>query len=312
MPNILAYIPTYINLTLQGGYVAIYDGPDGTGTRQYYQNTNELIELPSSATGTWSYKVARYGDELISGNFVVNPNTGGTVDISPSYIPDTFITEQDAAVVAGYTNLNTTAKIHDYISYIRTTSAGINYGTLHDQSFGTLTFNYNLALDATAASVFNFSGGVITLKCSAITDDLTYFVDGDFTQLNGNTISNGIKIRANNLNSEIYFSYVDSIVFYPSAADRDNNVNGNITLTGASIYRFLYNSNVSGITFSNFLYCRVTVGGTTLLITTAIATGSNTIDFGTTGNLQAIINNQRIINAGVQKASKLIPHTTNI
>lgn len=307
--EIVTYAPTLINLTLQGGYVALYDN---TSTRQYYQNTDGTIVLPAAATGTWTYKVARYGYELVAGSFNVNQSTGGTIEINPSYVPDTFITEQDATIVAAYTDLNTTAKIHDYISYIRTTSAGIDYGTLHTQSFGTLTFNHDLTLDATAASVFDYSGGVITLKSSSITDDIIYFVDGDFTQSNGNTISDGIKIRANNLDSEFYFNNVDSLIFFPTDNDKNNNTNPGTTITSETIFRFLYGATVSGVTFSGNAYIRVTVAGTTLLNTTPINQGSNTIDFGTTGNIQVIINNQKVINQGVQKASKLIPHSTNI
>jgi hypothetical protein len=56
----------------------------------------------------------------------------------------------------------------------------------------------------------------------------------------------------------------------------------------------------------------VTVGGATLLVATPIALGTNTIDFGVTGNLQTLNNNLRIVNTGVQKSSILVPHTTNI
>lgn len=307
--EIVTYAPTLINLTLQGGYIALYDN---TSTRQYYQNTDGTIVLPAAATGTWTYKIARYGYELVLGSFNINPATGGTVNIIPTYVPDTFITQADSTIVAAYTNLNTTAKIHDYISYIRTTSAGIDYGTLHEQSFGTLTFNYDLTLDATAASIFDYSGGVITLKSSSITDDIIYFVNGDFTQSNGNTISDGIKVRADNLDSEFYFNNVDSLIFFPTENDRNNNTNPGTTITSEAIFRFLYGATVSGVTFSGNAYIRVTVAGTTLLNTTPINQGSNTIDFGTTGNIQVIISNQKVINAGVQKASKLIPHTTNI
>ena len=308
--EIVTYAPTLINLTLQGGYIALYDN---TSTRQYYQNTDGTIVLPAAATGTWTYKIARYGYGLVSGTFNINPAAGGTVEINPTYVPDTFITQADSTIVAAYTDLNSTARIHDYISYIRTTSAGIDYGTLHGQSFGTLSFNYGLTLDATAASVFAFNGSVITLKSSSITDDIIYFVDGNFTQSNGNTLSDGIKVRADNLDSEFYFNNVDSLVFFPTENDRNNNTNPGPSVTSETIYRFLYGgAPVSGVTFSGSIYIRVAVAGTTLLNTTALTQGSNTIDFGTTGNIQVIINNQKIINQGVQKASKLIPHATNI
>ena len=308
-PQIDDYAPTIINVTPNGSSVAIYNN---IGTREYFITSNSTVVLPSNATGTWTYKVAKYGYELVLGSFVVNSSTGGTVDINPNYVPDTFITEQDATIVAAYTDLNSTARIHDYISYIRTTSAGIDYGTLHTQSFGTLTFNHDLALDSDAVTIFDYSGGVITLKSSAITDNIIYFVVGDFIQLNSNTISDGVKIRANNLDSEFYFANVDSLVFFPTENDRNNNTNPGPTITSETIYRFLYGATVSGVTFSGNIYIRVTVAGTTLLNTTALNQGSNTIDFGTTGNIQVIINNQKVINAGVQKASKLIPHSTNI
>jgi hypothetical protein len=67
-----------------------------------------------------------------------------------------------------------------------------------------------------------------------------------------------------------------------------------------------------GVPLVNFLYNRVNVSGTILLNETAIVTGRNVLQFETTGTLQQIINNQKTINIGIQKASKLIPHTTNI
>ena len=312
--EIKTYLPTLINLTLgtpDKGYIALYDN---SSIRRYYQNTDGTIVLPASATGTWSYKVARYGYELFSGSFGVNPNVGGIIDINPSYVPDNFITQTSASVVSAYSDLDSTAKIHDYISYIRTTSQGIDYGPLHSQSFGTLTFNAGLTLNATASSVFDYTGGVITLKSSAIIDNLNYFIDGNFSQSNGNTISNGIKIRANNLDSEFYFANINSLTFYPTLSDRDNNTNPGLTIgSGTSIYRFLYGGpSISGVTFSNNLYIRATIGAITLLNTTPLAQGSTSLDFGDTGNIQVILNNQKIINQGVQKASKLIPHSTNI
>jgi hypothetical protein len=151
----------------------------------------------------------------------------------------------------------------------------------------------------------------LKLKSTSLTDNTIFVVASAFTQDGGNTIGDNLKIRASNIDSEIYFNNVESIVFYPTASDRDNNTNPALAGSG-TIYRFKYGSTINGATFSNYIYCRVTVGGVTLLNTTPIAAGSNTIDFSTTGNIQTILANQRIINTGVQKASKLIPHTTNV
>ena len=308
--EITTYAPTLIDLTLQDGYIALYDD---TGTRQYFQNTDGTLILPANATGNWSYKIARYGYQLLAGSFTVNPAVGGTIDISPAYTPDTFITQNDVSVVSGYTDLNTTDKIHDYLSYYLTTSTGINYGILDSESFGVLSFYGNLTLSNSATSVVEYTSGTNTLKLksSSVNDSIIFVVASAFTQDGGNTIGDNLKIRASNIDSELYFNNVQSIVFYPTELDRDNNTNYSLSADG-SIYRFKYGSTINGATFSNYIYYRVTVGGVTLLNTTPIAAGSTTIDFSTTGNIQNILANQRIINTGVQKASKLIPHTTNV
>ena len=308
-PEIDDYAPTIINITPNGGSVAIYDN---SNVRQYFITTTSTIVLPFDATGTWSYKVAKYGFHLIDQSFTINSSTGATITITPNYIPDNFIDALEANVV-NYTDLNNASEIHDYLMYFQTLSTGINFGDLESESFGTITFTNGLALSANAFSMVSLSGSTAILNSTYLTDDITLVsTNGSITQHNGNTISDGIKLRANNLDSEIYFNTVDSITFYPNATDRDNNVNGNITLTSATIYRFKYGSTVSGITFTNYAYARVTVGGATLLVATPIALGTNTIDFGVTGNLQTLNNNLRIVNTGVQKSSILVPHTQNI
>jgi hypothetical protein len=308
-PEIDDYAPTIINVTPNGGSVAIYNN---LGVRQYFIKTNSTVVLPFDATGTWSYKVAKYGFDLINQPFTINSSTGATINIVPNYIPDNFIDALEANV-ANYTDLNNANQIHDYLMYFQTLSTGIDFGDLEFETFGTITFTNGLALSANASSMVSLSGSTVILNSTYLTDDITLVsTNGNITQHNGNTISDGIKLRANNLDSEIYFNTVDSITFYPNATDRDNNVNGNITLTSATIYRFKYGSTVSGITFTNYAYARVTVGGATLLVATPIALGTNTIDFGVTGNLQTLNNNLRIVNTGVQKSSILVPHTTNI
>jgi hypothetical protein len=309
-PEITNYAPTLINIIPNGGSVGIYDN---TNTRQYFITSDSSISLAAAASGSWSYRVAKYAYYAIQEYFTVNQNTGGTITISPNYVTDLFITETNLATVTGYTDLTTSAKIHDYLSYYQTTSGGINYGDIESESFGTLTFQNALTLDATASQMVsaNSSGSVI-LKSTNLTDSIVLVSPSNFYQLNGNTISNGIKIRAANYDSEIYFNNVDSIKFYPTETDRDNNTNIGLSGTSLSIYRFKYGNVINGVTFSGYVYGRVSVGDATLLIKSVLATGSNTIDFGTTGNLQTIINNQRIINTGVQKASKLIPHGVNI
>lgn len=311
-PQIQNYAPTVINVTPLSGSVAIYNN---LGVRQNFITTNSTVVLPFSATGTWTYRVAKYGFDTIYQTFDINNSTGATINVNPNYIPDPFITDTLTNVI-NYTNLNTANKIHDYLSYFQTLSTGIDYGDLESESFGTITFTGGVILSATSPAMVTVSGtqtnNNVFLKSSNFTDNVIIVSPGTFTLSPGNTISDGVKVRSSNLDSEFYFNNVDLIVFYPSEAARDNNTLTNIVSSSGTIYRFKYGSTVNGVTFADFIYCRVTVGTTTLLNKTALVAGSTNIDFGTTGNLQTILNNQRIINGGVQRASKLIPYSTNI
>ena len=307
-PQIQNYTPNVVNVYPGGGSVAIYNN---LGIRQYFLTTESTLLLPFDATGTWSYRVAKYGYYPIYQQFTINTTSGATINIDPIYVQDFFITEPNPIAVSTYTNLDTPDKIHDYLSYFQTLSTGIDYGDLENESFGTIIFNSNLTLDATASSVVNYSGGTLTLKSTSLVGSTIVSINGNFTQANGNTISDDIKIRAANLDSEIYFANVDYITLFPSAIERDNNTNGNITIT-TSIYRYKYGATVSGIPLETFIYAKVYTGGSTILVSNPIATGSTYIDYGTTGNFQIVFTNLDVINTGVQKASKLIPHTTNI
>jgi len=306
--EIADFVPTILNVTLNNGYIAIYDN---TGTRQYYQNTDGAIVLPSSATGNWTYRIARYGYQYIQGSFTVDPNTGANITISPTYTPDNFVTSNTTAVAA-YTDLETTEKIYNYLNYWSTTSSGIDYTPFYSKAFGSITINKNVNLDATAASILTYNGStLLTLKCSGLSEDVLFVSTGNVVAQNGTTYSDDVKIRATNLNSELILGGITSMTLFPTQNDRDDNTNEGDTLTG-TIYRFLYGSVVNGVTLSGTIYARVDVAGTVLLYSDTISTGGNILEFGTTGTLQQIINNQKVINEGVQKASILVPHTTNI
>jgi hypothetical protein len=307
-PEILDYVPTLLDVqNLNGGYIAIFDD---TTTRRYYQNSDEVIVLPAGSQGTWRYHIARYGFKFIQENFLV---AGGTITINPDYDPDTFVTS-DAVTVAAYTDLNTVQKIYNYLNYYTTTSEGINYDPFYSRAFGSLTINKNVTLNATASSVFNYNHGssLVTLKCTSLNEEILFVSSNNITYINGTTLSDNIKIRAANLDSELIMTGITSLTLYPTPEDRDDNTNIGEILTG-TIYRFLYGSTTPlGVPLEDYLYNRVNVSGTILLNNSPIAQGTNELQFDTTGTLQQIINNQKVINVGIQKASKLIPHTTNI
>ena len=306
-PEISNYAPTIINVNPLSGSIGIYDN---TNTRQYFITTPSSVLLTPTASGTWNYKIARYGYYSISENFTVDPSVGATITVNPNYITDLFITETNVAVVSAYNNLGTTAKIHDYLSYFQTTTAGIDYGDIENETFGTLSFTGGLALDATTNTMAQVSSGTLILKSILLTDNITLAVANNFYQLNGNTMTDGILVRSANLDSELIFTGADSITLYQTESDRDTLTNPG-PVGGNGSLRFKYGETYSGVTLSGDRYARVVVGGIVLSNTVTIAKGHNEIDFGTTGQLQVLLQNQNTINRGVQKASILVPHTTN-
>jgi len=306
-PEISNYAPTIINVNPLSGSIGIYDN---TNTRQYFITTPSSVLLTPTASGSWNYKIARYGYYSISENFTVDPSVGATITINPNYILDLFITETNVAVTSAYNNLGTAAKLHDYLSYFQTTTAGIDYGDFQSQTFGTLTFTGGLALDATTNTMAQVSSGTLILKSIVLTDNITLAVNNNFYQLNGNVLSDGILIRSSNLDSELIFTGADSITLYQTENDRDTLTNPG-PVGGNGSLRFKYGETYSGVTLSGDRYARVVVGGIVLSNTVTIAKGHNEIDFGTTGQLQVLLQNQNTINRGLQKASILVPHTTN-
>jgi hypothetical protein len=112
------------------------------------------------------------------------------------------------------------------------------------------------------------------------------------------------------LDSELIFTGADSITFYQTENDRDRLQNPGPVTYGGSL-RFKYGQTYSGVTLSGDRYARVVVGGIVLSNTVSIIKGHNVIDFGTAGQLQVLLINQGTINRGIQKASILVPHTTN-
>jgi len=306
-PEISNYAPTIINVNPLSGSIGIYDN---TNTRQYFITTPSSVLLTPTASGTWNYKIARYGYYSISENFTVDPTIGATITVNPNYITDLFITETNVATVSAYNNLGTVAKIHDYLSYFQTTTAGIDYGDIENETFGTLTFTGGLVLDATTNTMAQVSSGTLILKSILLTDNITLAVANNFYQLNGNAMTDGILVRSANLDSELIFTGADSITLYQTENDRDTLTNPG-PVGGNGSLRFKYGETYSGVTLSGDRYARVVVGGIVLSNTVTIAKGHNEIDFGTTGQLQVLLQNQNTINRGVQKASILVPHTTN-
>lgn len=312
--EIATTVPITINISASvDTYVAIYK-PDGT--RYHYGNGNVTKILGGDAvTGNWTYKIYRYGYVGRTGSFFIDANVASTTTIiGTGLLTDTGITENNPAIVSAYTDLNSTFKIYDYLSYYKTTSNGIDIGDIATKAIGSLFINTPLTLDATASNVLDYQSTpsvLLTLKCSGLSEHVDLYVTGDFLNINGTTLSKDVHIRSTNLDSEIELIGINEIKFFQTDSDRDNNLNVGPIFTLVDIIRFKHGNVYSGVTFSGLMRVRVDVGST-LLYSFPITIGNNLLDLGTFGQIQQVLNAQKTMNTGIQKASKLIPYSTNI
>jgi hypothetical protein len=156
--NIAAYLPTTLVFGLNGGRIRVLDH---LGVEQFNQTADGTFELSSVATGTWSYKIVRYGSKAIEGTFSIN---GTTIAITPAYIPDTAVVATLAAVSA-YTVLGTTQQIYDYYCYALTTTAGI----LLTKSVTLTASVFNLGAYTLDAGAMSLSASVIGINTATVT-----------------------------------------------------------------------------------------------------------------------------------------------
>ena len=314
--EITTSVPISINITIPtDAYIAIYKP---NGVRYYYGSGNQTLILggADTATGTWSYTIAKYGYVKSLGSFAMDKDISSVTNINVATLNvDPLVTEPNVIVTSLYSDLNSTNKIYDYLSYFLTTSNGIDYNggtSVASKSIGSFAFDEDLNLDSNAVDIVNIFGNIYTFKSSGLNEDVTIYVNGDFDTLNSTTLNSNVKIRANNLDSEIEFISIDEITFYPTPTDRDANTNPGDNIVSPIIYRFKFGSTYSGVLFSGTVYYRINVAGSIILGSTNIAQYNNILDLGTYGQLQQILNSQDIINKGVQKASVLIPHTIDV
>jgi LysM repeat protein len=262
----------------------------------------------NAVTGNWSYKIAKYGYELYSGTFLINKDISSVTNIAQTLLIDSSITITDVSTVSAYTDLNSTRKIYDYLSYYKTTSDGIDYGTFATRAIGSIILTKGLTLDNTASSIISIASDILTVKSSGLNEEITIYTSGDFTT-NVN-ISDNVKIRATNIDSELELIGINKLSLYPTSGDRDSNTNVGIEIT-STIYRFKYGSTISNVLLEDDMYSRVDVGSI-LLYNFTIESGNNILNLGTFGQIQQVLNNQITINEGVKKASRLIPHSTDL
>jgi hypothetical protein len=139
-------------------------------------------------------------------------------------------------------------------------------------------------LDPASSNLVSFSNDTLTLKTSGLSEKVTLYINGVFTQ-NTSTLNNDVRIRATNLDSEIVF-IGNTLTLYPSSIDRDLGLNpGPSSQTG--ILRFKFGSTVSGVLLSGNQYSRIDVG-TVSFSNFTLNNGYTFVDLGTSALLQVI------------------------
>lgn len=102
---------------------------NGSGTQVAYvasSSTSYTLDT-TGQTGTWTWKVARYGFTAQTGTHrPAVESTTTTVTLSA----DSFVTQATKATVAAYEFLPNMDKLYDYAAYYETTNAGIPYARI--------------------------------------------------------------------------------------------------------------------------------------------------------------------------------------
>jgi hypothetical protein len=302
--NITRALVTSLTLTglTEGSQVYIANGSGAQIEYVPYSSTSYSLNTTGS-TGTFTYKVARYGFITTTGTFT--PATASFA-FAITLIPDTNVIEP-VEVVETYTELNTAQQIYDYISYYNTTNAGIVNSVSAVKSPGAIDFlSANVTLNPSAAAVMAGTT-TLTIKTSELIGEDIYYSTGNFTQ-GAATLSADTRIRMANLNSELVFLGVSNIDLYSTASDRDNRDNLRMSLT-ASPYRFLYGATVNNVLFQTTLYSEVTAS-IQYEYNIPLNSGNNVLALDTTTLLLSINNTllqEKVVVEQIKQTTALIP-----
>jgi hypothetical protein len=303
--NVTTQIVTSLNLTGLTAGSQIYVS-DNTGTEiAYVSSSGTSYNLDTTGgTGTWEWRLRKYGYQDQTGTFTPATSSESVV---AAYLTDAFVVDTLVNVTA-YTNLQTAQKIYDYSRYFATTNTGIALAAQFDKGFGTITANSAFTLNPSAVALMAVASGVVTTKTSGLAESVTVVVTGNFTQGTA-TLSNDVKIRATNLDSELLFSGIDSLTVYATQSDALNNTSSGATST-TGIIRFLYGAALSGVTMSGTVYLRLTLGTAIQVQSLVLVLGENEVNLSTTTLLQSI--NTKVDNVPTEVLAATVETNTSL
>jgi len=283
--NVVTQIVTAISITGLTAGSSIYIA-DATGTQvDYVASSGTSYTLDTTGgTGTWIYKVRRYGYLDQSGTFAP---AASSASVPAIYIADTQVADTLGSVLA-YADLASSQQMYDYSRYWSTTAAGIAAPQVLAKAYGLLSASAALALDPAATKLLAYDGTTVTTKTSALLEAVTLVASGAFTS--GAGLATTVAVRASNLDSELLFAGVSGITLYATLADALINANAGPSST-SGIVRFLYGATTLGLVMAGTVYVRITMGNTVEVQSLALMQGTNSLDLSTTTLLQSIIAN---------------------
>lgn len=267
-------------------------------TNQRY-NLNDTIPLQ-----VWRY------DRLPTSLSVPYYGVAGPSDINIVLFNDDLVTLSEAAVSA-LTEIITLDDLYDAAKYWKTRprTERIEYPST-DGQLATLSGtaldlgSLNLVVDENATDVFSVdtTTDTITIKSSALNAGDKF----DRITTTG-TATGSINTPIIDANGDSYVEEAQGslIRVYATEADRDNRTDALADLV--SRYRFTFSTRPA-----DTLYFWVKIGDAEFPTQLTLTQGENVVDLGTPGQLLKVLDGQRIINRGVQKASLLIPHTLQL
>jgi hypothetical protein len=186
--NVTAQLVTALSLTGLTAGSAIYVADASGNQVDYVASSGTSYTLNTTGgTGTWSWKVARYGFLAATGTH--SPATAST-SVTVSLATDPFVTEADSAVVAAYSALTSPDRIYDRAAYEEANSAaGMALPRIASKAAALVSLgSYPLILNASGAA-WSMSSGTLTLNIS------TAFVAG-VTMTGGLTTIGAVTLNA--------------------------------------------------------------------------------------------------------------------
>jgi len=181
-----------LNLTgLSGAAVLLIDNTGSTVEYVASVTGTYTRNIPIGASGTWTWKVTKYGSLAVSATFT--PGAGGVTTAAPALSADTGITQATAATVAAYASLDSLDKQYDYLAYHETTAAGIVLPRLGSKAGAAIDFGAkNIVYNAAAGAVLAYAAPTLTLKATSVVAGATFteFTTSGTLTLTGATVAN--------------------------------------------------------------------------------------------------------------------------